>query len=231
MPKLVKHWKQLGTTLKALRKTQGLSAKEVVRDSDIYQRVDSLYRIESGARRPDRQKLVRILVDGLKVHDMSTLNEVLRLAAYASIGSQDIAVEPLRNIILSCNSVHDPAARSASSRTFRFSEPERFNAAIIEGRLRSKLLRLCYPDDQLAAVRLHRYAFSLNGQRITTSIVTKDAWLRLSIPVTENDAKRFPLQNCTFDRRTVSHSDEMRLRAELSEEGVRSNLLLAVVST
>jgi transcriptional regulator with XRE-family HTH domain len=219
----MRSWEQLGAALKLLREQKNFSQEEVVSKSRSYERPDSLSRIEGGHRRPPRQKLLRILVTGLEVRDILRLNEILRLANYAPVDDNDFTRDPLQKIVSSPDTpaVGTRPFPASLTRELESPEDEARNAAVISGRLCTRLLTLCYPDDELAAQHLQRYSYSLNGHQVITNLATKDSWLGLSIPIKETDANRFPLEPRSFRWPATSHNDGMRLRAELSEEGVQ----------
>jgi transcriptional regulator with XRE-family HTH domain len=81
---------KLGGYIKTLRLERDLTQKEVVGSLQTQYDIQSLGRLERGVRRPSRALLLDILLNGLHLRTIATVNRVLQLAQYAALTAEEI---------------------------------------------------------------------------------------------------------------------------------------------
>jgi transcriptional regulator with XRE-family HTH domain len=82
-------WQRLGNLIRRLRLGRGLGQKEVVSALPFQYSIRSLARVESGQRRPSREMLIGIVINGLKLSDAERVNRLLGAADYAGLSNEE----------------------------------------------------------------------------------------------------------------------------------------------
>jgi hypothetical protein len=123
-------WEELGAAMKQQRDGKDLSQAEVAWSSHVYADADSVSRVEAGMRRPSRKNLIRILVDGIEIRDVATINDILSLARYFHLDADEIKNHSLNT---SLSRECKPGRTAEPSRTPGFEA-----AAVLSGITRTK---------------------------------------------------------------------------------------------
>ena len=168
----------------------------------------------------DVQKAAIHVINALKDKDHAYL-ENIRGVGYRFVreGYPSNEAEPLTQNVN--GSLASETTKSSDGEPTRFRLDITSEPKLLEERLPTKLLKLYYPDSDLRAQNLFRYSYSVNGDEITTNIVTSASWLELAMPINERAFRSFPLQEPIVSWPSISESESERLKAELRGKDIQ----------
>lgn len=81
--------REFGEALKALRLESGLTQSSILERAGVYTDDASYRRLERGERQPDREDLIKLVVNGLEMRKEASVNRLLSLAGHGSLTTRE----------------------------------------------------------------------------------------------------------------------------------------------